>query len=302
MLKLAHLVNPVKVTKSHELYAAQPITFASMLNAKNFTKNIAIEIVLASTQYPEDKEIIPDHIRQLSNLNRSVADCNPKVSGRKLPLLKDILNKSKEIENVDYIIYTNVDIGLMPYFYDAVANYIKKGNDAIIINKRRLTSNFNRVDQLPEIYANLGMSHPGFDCFVFKADLLEKLLLDDICVGVPFSGVSLLHNLVALSENLLILTDSHLTFHIGMNVLGFKKDAYYQHNKAVFFKNIHPNLKSNYDLKKFPYGTESILKRSLKWVLNPSIFATDYLALSGKSSLQKMKLKLDEMRWRILQR
>ena len=301
-MKLLHLVNPVKVTKRHELFTAQPITFASMLNAKNFTKNTGIEIVLACTQYSEDKEIIPDYIHQLSNLNRSVSDGNPKLSGRKLPLLKDILTKSKEIENVDYIIYTNVDIGLMPYFYDAVANYIQKGNDTVIINKRRLTSEFNQVEQLPEIYANLGKSHPGFDCFVFKADLLEKLVLDNICVGVPFSGVSLLHNLVALSENPLILTDSHLTFHIGMNVLGFKKDEYYQHNKAAFFKNIQPKLKSKYDLKKFPYGTESILKRSLKWVLNPSIFTSDYLTLSGKSSIQKMKLKLDELRWRILQR
>ena len=301
-MKLLHLVNPVKVTKSHELYTAQPITFASMLNAKNFTKNTGIEIVLACTQYSEDKEIIPDYIHQLSNLNRSVTDCNSALSGRKLPLLKDILSKSKEIENVDYIIYTNVDIGLMPYFYEAVASYIKKGNDAVIINKRRLTSRFNQVEQLPEIYANLGKSHPGFDCFVFKADLLEKLVLDNICVGVPFSGVSLLHNLVALSENPLILTDSHLTFHIGMNVLGFEKDAYYQHNKAAFFKKIHPTLKSKYNLKKFPYRTESILKRSVKWILNPSIFTSDYLTLSGKSSIQKMKLKLDEIRWRILQR
>ena len=301
-MKLLHLVNPVKVTKSNELYTAQPITFTSILNAKDFTKNTAIEVVLACTQYSEDKEIIPEYLHQLSTLNRSVSDCNSALSGRKLPLLKDILSKSKEIENVDYIIYTNVDIGLMPYFYDAVASYINKGNDAVIINKRRLTSHFNQVQQLPEIYANLGKSHPGFDCFVFKADLLEKLVLDNICVGVPFSGVSLLHNLVALSENPLILTDSHLTFHIGMNVLGFKKDEYYQHNKAAFFKNIQPKLKSKYDLKKFPYGTESILKRSLKWVLNPSIFTSDYLTLSGKSSIQKMKLKLDELRWRILQR
>ena len=301
-MKLLHLVNPVKVTKSDELYTAQPITFVSMLNAKDFTKNTAIEVVLACTQYSEDKEIIPEYLHQLSTLNRSVSDCNSALSGRKLPLLKDILSKSKEIENVDYIIYTNVDIGLMPYFYDAVASYINKGNDAVIINKRRLTSNFNQVEQLPEIYANLGKSHPGFDCFFFKASLLEKLLLDDICVGVPFSGVSLLHNLVAFSENPLILKDSHLTFHIGMNVLGFKKDLYYQHNKSIYFNKIYPNIKSKFDLNKFPYAEKTALKRMMSWILNPSIFTVDYLNLEGKSSIQKMKLKLDEIRWRILQR
>ena len=301
-MKLLHIINPVKVPKSHELYSVQPITFKSMLNAKTFTNNTAIEVILASTQYSEDKGIIPDYIRQLSNLKRSVVDCNNNLSGRKLPLIKDILNKSKEVKNVEYVIYTNVDVGLMPYFYDAVANYIKKGNDAVIINKRRLTSDFNRVERLPEIYANLGKSHPGFDCFVFKAELLEKLLLDNICVGVPFSGVSLLHNLVAFAQNTLILTDRHLTFHIGMNVLGFNKDAFYQHNKYTFFKKIKPDLKAKYKLKNFPYANDSALKQSIKWALNPSLFTADYLNLVGKTTSQKLKLKLDEIRWRILQR
>lgn len=301
-MKFLHLVNPVKVAKSHELYSAQPITFESMKRAKEFAENETIEIVLATTQFLEDKEIIPNLFVQLSDLTRSVNDINPLLNTRKLPLLKDILDKSKEVKNVDYIIYTNVDIGLMPYFYNAVGRYIEKGHDAIIINKRRLTSKFQNVSELPEIYANLGRSHPGFDCFVFKADLLEKLMLDDICIGVPFSGVSLLHNIVTLSTNSITLTDSHLTFHIGMNVLSFRKDEYYEHNRKVYFTNIHPKLKGQFNLKKFPYAKERRLTRAVKWMLNPSIFTIDYLNLEGKSSWQRVKLKLDEIRWRILQR
>ena len=301
-MKLLHLVNPVNVPKSHELHKAQPITFESMRRAKQFTDNEAVEIVLTSTQFAENKEITPGSFVQLSNLTRSVKDINPALKGRKLPLLIDILHKSKEVENVDYIIYTNVDIGLMPYFYDTIERKIKKGHDAIIINKRRLTSNFKSVSELPEIYANLGKSHPGFDCFVFKASLLEKLVLDDICIGVPFSGVSLLHNLIALSENPLTLTGSHLTFHIGMNVLGFEKSNFYEHNRNVYFTKIYPELKNQYDLKKFPYYKEGRLKRGIKWILNPSLFTVDYLNLEGKSNWQKVKLKLDEIRWRVLQR
>lgn len=300
MLKIAHIVNPVKVTKTHELYTVQPITFESMRIAKQFAKNTAVEITLVSTQYPEDKEVIPSHIHQLSNLERSVSDRDSSLSGRKLPLLKDILNKSKEIEDTDYLIFTNVDIGLMPHFYDAVARNIHKGHDALIINKRRLSSSFKKIEELPDIYSNLGKSHPGFDCFVFRKELLDQLILDYVCIGVPFSGVSMLHNLAALSQNPLILTDAHLTFHIGMDVLHFKKDPYYKHNKEVFFKKIHPKLKPKYELKKFPYSTESILKQSLKWALNPSIFMLNYLYLTRKRAINK--LNFNELRWRFLQR
>ena len=110
------------------------------------------------------------------------------------------------------------------------------------------------------------------------------------------------HNLVAHSQNPLIITNAHLTFHIGMNVLGFKKDEYYLHNKTTYFTKIHPEIKNKFDLSKFPYTDEKKLNRLIKWILNPSIFTVDYLNLEGKSSLQKAKLKLEEIRWQILQR
>ncbi len=131
---------------------------------------------------------------------------------------------------------------------------------------------------------------------------MNKLILDDICVGIPFLEVSLLHNLLALSENPIVLFDKHLTFHLGMDVLGFNKNEYYTHNKEVYFKNIYPAIRGKFDLKKFPYAESNRLKRLLKWGLNPSLFTVDYLTLEGKSYLQKVKLKLDELRWRFLQR
>ena len=128
-------MNPVKVPERHELYTAQPITFASIDNAKNFTTKSNVEIVVASTQYSEDKTVIPINILQLSDLTRTVNDINANLSSRKFPLIQDILNKSKEVEGTDYLIYTNIDIGLMPYFYNTIIGYIEKGHDAIIVNK-----------------------------------------------------------------------------------------------------------------------------------------------------------------------
>ena len=121
------------------------------------------------------------------------------------------------------------------------------------------------------MYAELGKSHPGFDCFIFKQPLLEKLHLNGICIGVPFLEVSLLHNLLAVAENPKIIFDKHLSFHIGMNVLGFKKDDYYFHNKTTYFTKIHPEIKNKFDITKFPYEDEKKLTRLIKWILNPSI-------------------------------
>ena len=302
MLKITHIVNPVKVAKSNELFSAQLITFESMKVAKEQANLSDFKLTLCSTQYSEDEDVVPTYFKKLSNLKRSIKEVNSKLNGRKLPLIKDILLKTNEIENNDYIIYTNVDIALMPFFYNTIHEYIKEGHDFITINRRRLENKYNAVEQLPKMYAELGKSHPGFDCFIFKQPLLEKLHLNGICIGVPFLEVSLLHNLLAVAENPKIIFDKHLSFHIGMNVLGFKKDDYYFHNKTTYFTKIHPEIKNKFDITKFPYEDEKKLNRLIKWILNPSIFTVDYLNLEGKSSLQKAKLKLDEIRWRILQR
>jgi hypothetical protein len=302
LLKIAHIVNPVKVAKNNQLFPVQVITFESMKLAKTQTNIADLELIQCCTCYDEDKEVIPPYFQKLSNLTRSVSDINSELEGRKLPLIKDILSKTTEIEKIDFIIYTNVDIALMPFFYDSVYEYIMEGHDFIAINRRRLENKYTSSSELTKMYAELGKSHPGFDCFIFKQSLLEKLHLDGICVGVPFLEVSLLHNLLAFSENPKIIFDKHLSFHIGMNVLGFRKDSYCRHNRQVYFSKIYPKIKSKFDLNKFPYSEKSFLKRMISWILNPSVFTVDYLNLEGKNSLQKIKLKLDEIRWRVLQR
>jgi hypothetical protein len=245
---------------------------------------------------------LPAPFRQLSALQRTVSEVKPGLQGRKLPLIRDILEKAEEVEEAEYLIYSNADIGVMPFFYDFVAAELRKGHDAVVINRRRLRSHYTAIDQLPQMYADTGRSHPGFDCFVFRKDLLEKFILQDICVGVPFIGVSLLYNCMAFAENPVFHLDKHLTFHLGMRVLGFEGNAYYRHNRKTFFSAIYPRLKPMVSIQKTPYAALSLPKRALKWILNPSLFTLGYLELEGKSSMQRLKQRLDEIRWRILQR
>lgn len=301
MTKIAHIINPVKVSERSDLFTAQPITFESILRAINFSKHKE-NIFLYTTQFEEDKSIIPIEFTQLSNLEKSVLDINPLLKGKKLPLIADILGKLSEAEYFDYCIFTNMDIALMPSFYDSVMEYIAKGHDAIVINRRRLNASYKSIEQLPLMYADLGKSHPGFDCFVFKKELLEKLILENICIGVSFLEVTMVHNLFSFAENPLFVPDAHLTFHIGMEVLVPRNNDYYQHNRNEFFNKIQPKLKPFYSIKKFPYSSLPLHKRAVKWMLNPSLFTINYLNLEGRSFNHKIKCYLDEIRWRILQK
>ena len=106
MLHLAHIINPVKVTESSDLYHAQAITFESMLRAKKEVLEKA-RVDLFTTQYEEDKEIIPQGFKVLSNLERSVLDVNPNLTKRKLPLIVDVLHALHTHSEASYFIYTN---------------------------------------------------------------------------------------------------------------------------------------------------------------------------------------------------
>jgi hypothetical protein len=65
------------------------------------------------------------------------------------------------------------------------------------------------------MYAELGEPHRGWDCFIFKRDLLKSFVLETICVGAPYVGLAFISNLIAFSENFREFTREHLTFHLG---------------------------------------------------------------------------------------
>jgi hypothetical protein len=291
---LAHLINPVNVGIDKDFYKSQEKTFASILAAKNFSSKQA-SIQLYTTQYEEDHAIIPNYFSKLSNLNESILDINKELSGKKLPLIAEVLGKFKEVPGANYYMYSNLDIALMPYFYDAVFEYIDKGYDALIINRRRISKKHLNESSLNLMYADLGRSHPGFDCFIFHKDLLPKFILGNICIGIPFLEVALVHNIISFAKNPLFISDAHLTFHIGMDVMPARNRQYYQQNRTEFFKQIYPQLKPYFKLSKFPYAALPWPLRAIKWVLNPSLFTRNYIRLETEHLW-------NEIRWRILQK
>ena len=216
MRTLAHIVNPVIVDKASDLYIAQPITFETMRAARHHgSKQVHVEHFTA--QYREDRALIPHSFVVTPNLTRSVQDVGTFRHARKLPLLRDILDRLYEATDAEYLIYTNVDIGLMPHFYTEVDNIINEGFDAFSINRQTISDRFTSISEIPQMYfaANSGERHSGHDCFIFRRDAYPRYYLGNVCVGINSVGQTLLHNMAHYAGTFKTFKDRPLTFHIG---------------------------------------------------------------------------------------
>lgn len=213
-MEFAHIVNPVLVDPSSDLFVAQPITFETMRRARAYAAS-RVNVRLFSAQYPEDRAAVPDDFDQTLNLDRSVLDICEFKFKRKLPLLADILNRLYGASDADYFIYTNVDIALQPKFYLAVHKFIQTGYDGFVINRRTIPGTYSAVEDLDMMYAEPGAPHRGWDCFIFPRKIYPQFKLFDVCVGASRAGLALLANQVAFSRQFGEFRDEHLTFHIG---------------------------------------------------------------------------------------
>ncbi|MBW1914112.1 MAG: hypothetical protein JRI86_04160 [Deltaproteobacteria bacterium] len=214
MRQIAHIINPVKVNKSSDLFNAQPITFETMKIAKMAAKN-KVDVELFTAQYKEDRDVIPEGFTVTPDLSCSILDYGSFQEKRKLPLIRDILDQLYKSSNAEYFIFTNVDISLMPYFYLAIDDIIAKGFDSFVINRRTLPMDILSSDQLPFLFTQIGEKHRGYDCFIFKRDNYPKFRLGTSCIGIKGVGALLLLNLICYSTKFNLFKDLHLTFHLG---------------------------------------------------------------------------------------
>ena len=264
--KLAHIINPVAVKESSDLFIAQPITFESMRVAKQFADG-AVEVAQYTAQYSEDRPIIPEWYVQTPDLDRSVQNLGSFQVPRKLPLIGDILNRLYEASDAEYFIYTNVDIALLPSFYTAVNTIIDAGYDAFIINRRTLPAHYRRIEELPLMYADIGQSHPGYDCFVFRREAVPHFLLGAVCIGVPKIGVTLAANMVCFARRFREFGELHLTFHIGDDGTWRRHgvNEYFNYNKMEGEKILN-TLAPRFDIQNLPKVDMPNLAAYFEWL------------------------------------
>lgn len=216
MLKISHIVNPVKIGKDRDLYFQQPITFETMRVARKFAFEKGIKVEFYAVGYPEDDEVMPNDFIQLSSLERSVLDYGKFNIPRKLPFFKDILDRLYEATDAEYLIQTNADIGLQPFFYLLIKRIIEDlGYDAFCINKRIIPDHYRSIDELPLMWAEMGNAHAGFDCFVFHRDLYPAFRVGKVCMGTPWSEATVGLSMDYYAKKFTVFQNAHATFHIG---------------------------------------------------------------------------------------
>jgi hypothetical protein len=236
MLKIAHIIHPVAVGPSSDLVAAQPITFETMRIAGEFTQEAAAaDVKLIAVQYHDEERVpLPGCFIRVPDLTRSVADIKTFEKRRKLALIKDLLDALYEASHTDYMIYTNVDIALQPYFYWTVSKIIAQGYDAFAINRRTIPGHYRSLEDLFFMYAEPGEKHKGWDCFIFHRSLYPRFELGETCIGTGWFGRVMLTNMACFARQFKIFEDLHLTFHIG-NEKTWKTpqfEDYTEHNQA----------------------------------------------------------------------
>ncbi|NCD40631.1 MAG: hypothetical protein EOL88_00915 [Bacteroidia bacterium] len=214
MLKIAHIVNPVKVSSNSDLYFAQPVTFETMRMARDLATGIA-DIKLMACMFPEDKEMEPEGFHITEELYQSVSDFYQFKEFRKLPLVGEIFDRLTKEADADYYIYSNVDIALKPHFYQTIVQYINSGLKAFVVNRRTISDDYTSVSELPLMFAERGKKHPGYDCFIFHRTLIPGFSFGNACVGANWIGRIILANLLSQTEEFEIFENEDLTFHIG---------------------------------------------------------------------------------------
>lgn len=281
LTSFAHIVNLFSPPPESDLVLAQEVTVRSMERAKEFAAGV-VNVELLSCQTREDRGLVPSSFRATPDLTRSVLNNGNFEKQLALPILKDILDRAIEESEAEYIIFTNVDIGLQPEFYIKVKQFIEDGSDAFMINRRRIAAKFDSSDQLEDMYKEKGLSHPGFDCFIFHRNLYSKFNLAEVCIGVPFIGITLSQNLFCFAKSPKVYTDEFLTFHIGLEI--FKKRApreFWKYNQKEFWKAMNAIWKS-LDTQKWPHGNEMLPVRMIRWGLHPCFPIRLALKLEGR--------------------
>jgi hypothetical protein len=277
MPSFVHILNPVNPKAGSDLEWIQRLTFASIQKALQATdKNLSVSVMAAC--YPEDASAVPQWMECHADLSRSVLDFTGK-SGRKLPVLQDILQTAYARSEADYIIFSNLDICLMPSFYRLANFYAEQGLDAFAINRRRIHDQWKSPDELELMYAEAGEAHPGYDMIVFRRKLLPEFELGNVCIGVPFFDTVLMHNLYVHAENFRLMTAKHLTFHVGMELIKQWGNSDECNHNAREYAKVREKLFPLFSIEKFPGADLPFLKRHFKWLFNPTFHYPTMLRL-----------------------
>ena len=228
--RFTHVINPFTARPGTNHDRAQAVTFASMRRAVQEAEKAGIAVEILGAVFPEDHGVVEPPVVAIAELTRCVQDITAIKPVKRLPLLADILDAAHRHGCGEYVIYTNIDISLMPDFYLVLDQMVRDAGHrdfCCTITRRTISDEFTGAEQLDAMYAAPSTGHPGSDCFVFPRRYIEQLILNRCCIGASQFSFLLMANVDALSGyRFQRYHDRHMTFHIGDD-LEWLSDVHY---------------------------------------------------------------------------
>jgi hypothetical protein len=265
MVRLAHLINPVPVGPQSDLYYAQPLVAESLRIARRLSAE-QIDIQLLSAGFADEAAAVPDGFTATAPLERSILDCGAFRRPRRLPLLADLIDRLvSSAPDAEYLIYTNADIIVKPYFYAFIAAAIADGHQAFVINRLTIPKGEYQVGDYPRLCAMVGTPHPGYDCFVFRRDAAVNYQLFEIAVGAPQIDLALAVNMYMHAQRRTQFHGLDLTFHLGNDRVWDDPllHDYEHHNGRELLK-----VLTHYNMREHPWQ-DSFFQRH-RWGYDPA--------------------------------
>lgn len=259
-MKIAHIVNVLDIHPKHEssyLHIAQPVTLKSMLNAKLQSKN-PDDIDLIAVKHKGDNIECPEGFRMASDLTRCCYDVFPELpKKRDLPLISDIFHALNQASEADYYVYTNIDIGLFPDFYDFVIDTISSGVEAFTIKRITMPKKVNAIEldqnNYNLVFNQKGLNHSGFDCFVFPRIKIKSIKLGNVFIGTPPIGTLIKREIQRSTKPFKSFPSNvRKTFHLG-------NDVSWLDHECLFYKK---NLKC---ARLLGYNFRMLRKSNINW-------------------------------------
>jgi hypothetical protein len=233
-MQFSHVINPFTAKPGSVHDVAQTITYAALRNALREAGAHGIEAELLGVSFLDEAAAILPPAIPFPVLKTHVDDVAEFPTPAPYPLVREVLALGWEHGAGEYLVFTNMDICPQPYYYRALAELVREHPHLpLVITRRTIDGRFNSADQLAEMYRERGISHEGFDCFVFPREWTPKLDLGALCLGIPYFDYALIMNLEVLSGfKTRIFWNQFLTFHIGDDKVWNTKRDLQNHNTA----------------------------------------------------------------------
>lgn len=232
-VSFTHVLNPFPAREGSEHSIASRVTWASLQVALQTSMKAGLKVDWKAVILPGDEAAVDPSVQSTVYLTRTVQDVAKLMPRRPLPLIGDILQLGASDIDSTHLIFSNMDIAVLPHFYIAAHEAASRtfGPEVPFTIARTNVDSSLAHEPLHVLYEAQGSAGHGYDCFVMPRSLLSRLDLGNCCIGAPHFDLLLFAELDMFSgRRARHIDDQHLTFHLGNDIAWAAMIDYVEHN------------------------------------------------------------------------